>query len=102
MVANKSPKQKKMSPLKSEILPLAREIVRLKKRAEAIGLFTDDRELLECSGCDLAEDVTFDGRLITYHRESEDCSDSGLRFETLDDTTFRCPICRTKLKATLL
>ena len=102
MVTNRSPKQKKMSPLKSKILPLARELVRIKKQAEAIGLFTHDRELLECSGCDLAEDVTFDGRLITYHREGEDCSDSGLRFEILDDTTFRCPICRTKLKVTML
>ena len=102
MVANRSPKRKKMSPLMSEILPLARELVRVKKQAEAMGLFTDDRELLECSMCGLVEDVAFDGRLITYHRKSEDYTDSGLRFERLNDTTFRCPICRTKLKATML
>jgi len=69
MVTNRSPKRKKMSPLMSDILPLARELVRIKKQAEAMGLFTDDRELLECCGCDLAEDVAFDGRLMTYHRK---------------------------------
>lgn len=102
MVTNSSPKRKKMSTLASDILPLARELVCVKKKAEAIGLFTDDRELLECSRCDLLEDVAFDGRLMTYHRKSEDYSDSGLRFERLNDTTFRCPICRTRLKATML
>ena len=102
MATNRSPKRKKMSPLTSDILPLVRELVRVKKQVEALGLFTDDREFLECSGCDLVEDVAFDGRLITNHRNSEDYSDSGLRFERLNDTTFRCPICKTKLKATIL
>ena len=41
MVANRSPKRKKMSPLMSEILPLARELVRVKKQVEALGLFTN-------------------------------------------------------------
>ena len=34
-------------------------------------------------GCDLAESVTFDGRLMTYHRNSEDLDDCGLRFKEL-------------------
>jgi hypothetical protein len=102
MATNRSPKRQKMSSLESKILPLARELVRIKKRAEAMGLFTHDRELLECCGCDLAEDVAFDGRFMTYHRKSEDYSDTGLRFERLNDTTFRCPICKTRLKATML
>jgi len=102
MATNRSPKREKMSDLASDILPLARELTRIKKQAEALGLFTHDRELLECSGCDLAEDVAFDGRLTTYHRNGGDYSDSGLRFERLNDTTFRCPICMTRLKATML
>ena len=102
MAKNRSPMRKEVSSLSSEIRPLARELVRVKKRAEALGIFTDGRELLECSKCDLVEDVAFDGRLITHQRNSENCSDSGLRFEKLNDTTFRCPICRTKLKATIL
>lgn len=100
-MANRSPKRNGISALASKIRPLARELVRIKKKAEALGLFTNDRELLECRRCDLVEDVAFYGRLITYHRKSKDYSDSGLRFERLNDKTFRCPICRTKLKATM-
>jgi len=99
MAINRSPKRKQMSDLASDFLPLAMELTRVKKQAEALGLFTNDRELLECSGCDLAEDVAFDGRLMTYHRKGGDYIDSGLRFERLNETTFRCPICTTRLKA---
>ena len=102
MTTKRSSKRNKMSPLVSKIRPLARELVRVKKQAEAMGGFTNDRELLECRRCDLVEDVAFDGRLVTYHRKSKDYSDSGLRFERLNDKTFRCPICRTKLNATIL
>jgi hypothetical protein len=91
-----------MSSLVSKIRPLARELVRFRKQAEVLGLFTNDRELLECRRCDLVEDVAFDGRLMTYYRKSEDYSDSGLRFERVNDTTFRCPICKTRLKAITL
>ncbi len=93
---------KKSTGVASDILPLAKELARVKKQAEALGLFTHDRELLECSGCDLEEDVTFDGRLITCHRGNIDRSDSGLPFERLNETTFRCPVCMTRLKATML
>ena len=86
----------------SAIRPLAMELARIKKQAAALGLFTDDRELFECTGCDLAEDVTFDGRLITYHRNTENTDDCGLRFEELNEETFRCPVCGTELKAVIL
>ena len=102
MATHRFPKRKKMSNLASDILPLVRELTRVKKQAEALGVFTNDRELLECSGCDLAEDVAFDGRLMTYHQKGGDNSDCGLRFERLNDTTFRCPVCMTRLKATML
>ena len=46
--------------------PLVRRLVKVKKQAEAIGLFTHDRVLLECI-CGLIEDVAFDGSLFTYH-----------------------------------
>jgi len=90
------------SELVSAIRPLVRELAQIKKQAEALGLFTNDRELLECTGCDLAESVTFDGRLMTYHRNSEDLDDCGLRFEELYEETFRCPVCATELKAVFL
>jgi len=87
------------SELVLAIRPLARKLAEIKKQAEALGLFTNDRELLECTGCDLAEDVTFDGRLITYHRNTEGMDDCSLRFEELNEETFRCPVCGTELKA---
>ena len=86
------------SKLISKIRPIAREIMRIKKQAEALGMFTHDRELLECSGCDLVEDVTYEGFLITYYRDSGSTNDCGLRFEKLDGDIFRCPVCKTELK----
>lgn len=91
-----------LSDLVSDITPLAREITRIKKQAKALGLFTHDRELLECNKCDLVEDVTSDGRLVTYHRNSQDMKDCGLRFEELKGDMFRCPVCKTRLKAVIL
>jgi hypothetical protein len=90
------------SEIVSAILPLVRKLARIKKQAKALGLFTNDRELLECTGCDLAEDVTFDGHLMTYHRNNEDMDDCGLRFEELTEETFRCPVCGTELKTVIL
>ena len=84
------------------IMSLARELVRVKKQAEDLGLFTNDRELLKCTGCDLVEDVAFDGSLTTY-RKNDDCmTDTGLRFEEIRNGEFRCPVCGTLLKAVIL
>lgn len=102
MAADRSAKRKKVSHLTSDILSLERELNRVRKQAELLGLFTNDRELLECSGCDLAEDVAFDGRLMTYHRKGSDFSDCGLCFERLNDTMFRCPVCMTELQKAVL
>lgn len=88
--------------LVSAVRPLVRKLAKIKKQAAALGLFTDDRELLECTGCDLAEDITFDGRLITFHRNSDDVYDCGLRFEELNEEIFRCPVCGTELKTVIL
>lgn len=86
-----------------DISALAQELVRVKKQAEALGLFTNDRELLECTGCDLVEDVAIEGSLVTYHKQGSDMSDTGLRFEEIeDDGSFRCPACGTVLKAVIL
>ncbi|HMW06833.1 MAG TPA: hypothetical protein PK079_20400 [Leptospiraceae bacterium] len=77
---------------------LAKELVRVKKQAAALGMFTNDRELLECNRCGLVEDVTIQNILITYFKnEKEDALtslDSGLRFtETNDPNIFVCPSC---------
>ena len=95
-------KPEKRNSLLEDIRPLVQEIQRIKKQAEALGLFMDDRELLECANCGLMEDVTFENRLITYYRGSEDLSDCGLRFDKVGDDIFRCPVCGTELKAVFL
>jgi hypothetical protein len=90
------------SGLAQKIKPLVKEIVQIKKQAKALSIFVNDRELLECPGCGLVEDVTFEGSLMTYHRESDDITDSGLRFEEMDDGKYRCPVFGTVLKAEIL
>jgi hypothetical protein len=92
-------KKNQDSKLISNIRPIARELMRIKKQAGALGMFTNDRELLECTGCDLVEDVTCHGFLITCHRNSNSMDDSRLRFEKLNQDIFRCPVCKTELKA---
>ena len=72
---------------------LARQLVQIKQQAAALGLFTDDRELLECPSCGFLEDVTFEGFLITYQKDGKDQRDSGLRFGPLDKTRFQCQAC---------
>jgi hypothetical protein len=95
-------KKSKDSRLISKIHPIARELMRIKRQAEALGIFTNDRELLACTACDLVEDVTSEGLLITSHRNSDSVDDCGLRFEELKHNVFRCPVCKTELKAIIL
>jgi len=91
-----------LSELAQKIKPFVEDIIRIQKQAKSLGIFVNDRELLECTGCDLVEDVAFDGSLMTYHRESDDMTDSGLRFEEMDEDKYRCPVCGTVLKAEIL
>jgi hypothetical protein len=94
--------QSGLSGLAQKVKPLVEDIVRIQKQAKAVGIFVNDRELLECAGCDLVEDEAFDGSLMTYHRESDDMTDSGLRFEEMDENKYRCPVCGTVSKAEIL
>ena len=90
------------SGLAQKIKPFVEDIIRIQKQAKSLGIFVNDRELLECTGCDLVEDVAFDGSLMTYHRDSDDMTDSGLRFEEMDEEKYRCPVCGTVSKAQFL
>jgi len=91
-----------LSELAQKIKPFVEDIIRIQKQAKSLGIFVNDRELLECTGCDLVEDVAFDGFLMTYHRESDDMADCGLRFEEMGEDKYRCPVCGTALKAEIL
>ncbi len=91
-----------LSRLAQKIKPFVEDIIRIHKQAKSLGIFVNDRELLECTGCDLVEDVAFDGSLMTYHRDSYDMTDSGLRFEEMGDEKYLCPVCGTVSKAQFL
>ena len=81
---------------------LTRQLEQVKAQARALGIFTDDRELLECPNCGLLEDVTAKGLLVTYPKDSVDLKDCGLRFCPVDETRCACPKCGTSIKAVIL
>jgi hypothetical protein len=78
--------------LAKRIEPLARKLVALHEQARALGIFTNERELLACEACGLTEDVASEGLLFTHFEE--DNRDTGMRFvETEAPGAFRCPSC---------
>jgi hypothetical protein len=79
--------------LAERLAPLVRQIQALQEHARALGLFPNDRELLECPKCGLVEDVLAGGQLITNYGVGE--PDSGMRFvePESDDGPFICPGC---------
>jgi predicted RNA-binding Zn-ribbon protein involved in translation (DUF1610 family) len=85
-----------------ELVELSRKLAKVKAQARALGIFTDDRELLECPNCGLLEDVTATGLLVTYPKDSVDLKDCGLRFCPVDENRFACPKCGTSIKAVIL
>ncbi len=85
-----------------DLVVLARKLARVKGQARALGVFTDDRELLESPSCGLLEDVTSEGLLVTYPKDSVDLKDCGLRFKRVSETSFTCPTCGTSIKAGIL
>jgi len=79
--------------------PLAKELVKLQRQMKAMGLFTDDRDLVKCPRCPLEEDVTADGRLVTARAPLYE--ETGLQFKVLDrkKIRFQCPCCKCKFRA---
>lgn len=79
--------------LNKKLFKLANEIVKLKEKAKKLGMFADDRELLECSKCGLMEDVDIRGMLFTVFRKSP-YKDTGMEFKEMKNGRFRCPNCK--------
>ncbi len=76
-----------------DLFELADGLKSLKQQAKELGMFTDDRELLECSSCGLKENVSFEGVLFTFRAPALNV-DTGLRFPEPDaDGQCRCPGC---------
>lgn len=80
-----------------ELVQLSRKLAKVNAQARALGIFTDDRELLKCPNCGLLEDVTANGLLMTYPKDSVDLTDCGLRCFPVDETCFACPKCWTRI-----
>ena len=78
---------------------LVLDLVALQAKARELGVFANDRELLECRQCGLMENVACSGLLFTCHPESLD-NDTGLRFLELDQGRFRCPSCGSTVHET--
>ena len=76
-----------------DLIELFQHLEKVKQQARALGIFTDDRELLACPSCGLLEDVTAEGLLMTYPKDSKNIEDTGLRFRQLDTASFQCPAC---------
>lgn len=78
--------------LVNKLKPIVHKFKELQTQAKALGIFTNHRDLVECSDCGLVEDVTNQGVLFVYCGENYS-EDTGLRFIELDDDTVKCPKC---------
>ncbi|RZB30663.1 MAG: hypothetical protein SRB1_02943 [Desulfobacteraceae bacterium Eth-SRB1] len=87
-------KTKLFNDLVQDISKVAKAFAAAQMQAEAICIFTGDRELLECPDCGLLEDVSSDGHLMTYKKSDGTIEDTGLRFQEIDCMHFRCPTCK--------
>jgi len=77
---------------------LAVELQAMRKQAQALGIFTHDRELLECPVCGLKENVAFDGTLFTCRGAALE-ADTGLLFPEPDAAGVSCcPGCGEEVK----
>lgn len=82
----------------NDLRELALRLQAVKEQARKLGLFTDDRELLECPQCGLKEDVTCQGILYTYRGDAIG-DDTGLRFPEPDaEGVSRCPGCGSEVR----
>jgi|GEM_PF-779651 len=89
--------QDSVHSLATGIAELIRGYEPIFRQAKALGIFTNDRELLECPACGLKEDVLITGRLATYRGNDFD-TDTGLCFKDLGKGRFRCPSCKSIVK----
>lgn len=83
----------KRTIISDKLFEATKQLVKVKEEAKALGLFVDDRELLECPKCGLKEDIDINGRLFTVFEKVPN-KDTGLRFKKVKSSkTFRCPNC---------
>jgi transcription elongation factor Elf1 len=89
----KNSSKSKKTLISNRLVKAVKQLVKINKEAESLGLFVDDRELLECPKCGLMEDVDINGTLFTVFENSPN-KDTGLRFKKIKNSkTFCCPNC---------
>jgi hypothetical protein len=90
--------QNEKSALSLEMAQLAVRLNEIRQEAQRLGIFIEDRPLLQCPHCGLWEDVGVDGRLLTCFASDvasgKRVVDTGLRFESVADG-FLCPSCQS-------
>ena len=80
-----------------KFIQLIKKLVSLKREAEGLGIFTGDRDLLECPNCLLVEDVEIGGTLITYFKNDNSQKDLELRFNKIKTGCSQCPNCNQSI-----
>ena len=80
------------------LIELCRSLEGIEKKAEAFGLFVNNRELLECPCCGLFEDVTTQGMLVTTRKVTTPPIDTGMRFQKVSQNTYQCPDCNQQIE----
>ena len=68
----------------------------LEAQSQAMGLVPGDRAWFACKKCGLFEGESNEGLLFTSRRRDSP-EDTGLRFEKLTDSRWRCPGCCAKI-----
>jgi hypothetical protein len=78
--------------------PLIEQLAVINEQARALGMFVEDRPLLQCAHCGLTEDELADGQHVTYYEPDE--PDTGLRFiqDEADEDRFTCPACGAEVQ----
>ena len=82
------------------LVGLFRQLQQIQAQAKALGIFTDERNLLTCPNCGLFEDVTCDGFLITSRTFSKELLDPGFKFREIEPATYCCPSCQSEVQST--
>lgn len=90
-----------MTPILSpELHELCARLQKVREQIKASGGFLCDRDLAECPNCGLVEDVLSGGKLVTYPKDDETMTDTGLRFAEVTDRLLRCLRCQTNILLT--
>jgi hypothetical protein len=89
---NRISKEEKPLLNDERLYSMAEAINELNLKLTALGRFDNSRELLTCPACELFEDVTSEGMLITAEPVDPKV-DTGLRFVKVNDEEWECPDC---------